>query len=239
MAKHFVITSDQRIDGTLTAALDSGDWYMEGWIKPASAGENSSGKVLFLAAGTTEVHQWGVGAGGGSTIPVFARQKFSTTDATTTTSTLLTASNWYFVVVTYTDADKKLRAYYGSPTVAMAEMAYGTQTAGVGTRTTGGTTFCIGDRPSDHLRGFDGDIVHLRCGTRLPTLTQMENRRAGALPIQDGTLTAYWPLDSDLDANAVDLSGKRQDGTVTGATAVRGPSVAWKLLAGGAEGYAA
>jgi hypothetical protein len=167
-----------RVPATVTA-VDTGDWTMGAWINADSAGETSAGRVWCVTSGATDIQLVRVA----TNAAIATAQVFGTTNATTVTAdNAYTLNVWTCVVATYRDSDKKCRVYLGTLATAMAEASYvgggGAQTAGVGTRTTGGTNATIGNRAAED-RSFDGRLSRVFFTARELTLSEAERFRLG------------------------------------------------------------
>jgi hypothetical protein len=193
----FTKTSSQQWIASVTA-LTTGDWTMGGWYNPVDAGGSNIGFMQGQANGSnpgTIVQRYQIGAAG---LTVSATLIFNTTNAVSTTSTTMTANAWNCVIVTYTSSDKTLRIYMGTLASAMAQASYGTQTAGVGTANSNGTTLIIGDRQQADF-DFNGKIARVFATQRVLSADEMERFRQGDwTALWNGTTTPlyYFPLDS-------------------------------------------
>lgn len=159
---------------------------------------------------------------------VGAQQSFSTTAAFSLSSSTLASSTWYYIVVTFTASDQKMRTYIGTLSSPMAEVAYTTQTAGVGTRVTGGTILTVGNTPNQDF-SLAGRASAAFMESRLVSRDEMEAGRLGRRPIQSGSLKFFWPLDSPTASQVEDLSGSGVTGTLTGALVAEGPPIPYTL----------
>lgn len=178
MSRVFTTPTAQTLQGSITA-FTTADWTMGGWYKPNSAGGSNIGGMQFHTNGTgpgTAIQRYQIGGGG--TLIINANAAHSTTAASTATSTTMSSGAWNCVIVTYTASDKKLRVYMGTASSAMTEASYSSQTAGVGTATTTGTTAQIGDRQQADF-DWDGLIARVFATQRLLTTNEMERFRCG------------------------------------------------------------
>lgn len=220
MARDFDGVDD--IIGNAAIVGAAGSWSWIGWVRPDNAGEGNAG-VFFAGATAAEgsIHLLRFLAAGRT---LRATQVHATTNATTDTTTALTAGAWQTVCATYNAADKTCRVYTGAP---MIEAGYAVQTAGTGAQTGGVVRYRLGNVAAG-TNTFDGRIARAAYWARLLTVDEMEGFRLGQSPVQDGTLIAYHPLSTQ----AQDLSGNGYHGTITGAVAAEDPPVPAAPLVG-------
>lgn len=206
------------------------DWSMFAWVYPLSRGEGggagSSDNARIMAINAEVRALFWVGDDGAGGIYLQGRQGYATTPADATSSTLLPLNQWSFVACTFTLADVTTRLYLGDVDTPVAECAYTSQVAGVGTRDTTLTDVCIGNRgPASLIRTWDGRITRAGFLAGVASLPQLERLRLGAHPVQQGGLRFYLPLDSPTAATARDLSGNGNNGTVSGCTVAEDPPI--------------
>ena len=130
--------------------------------------------------------------------------------------------SWGFFGGTYSEADGP-RLYKGTPTAAIAEVAYYSRIVGVGASSTEAS---VNWRLGGHLSGTytcDGRLAHALVFNRILTVAEMGALQFGRL-ITNG-LIGYWPLWGVASPEA-DLSGNVNNGTVTGATAANHAPIA-------------
>lgn len=173
MSRDFNGTTDI-LTGTI-AALTDGDWSMGAWIFPDDEGEAGSGVVIRTetAGVVQQVLQINDVA-----LHIVAIQDYNTTDASSTTSGTLTVGQWALLVATHRGSDNKIRVYLGDLATPIAEMAYTTQTAGVGTFQANGTAAYVGSR-SAGTQTFDGRIAHAFVTNAELSIDDMEMFRLG------------------------------------------------------------
>lgn len=98
---------------------------------------------------------------------------------------------------------------------------------GTGLGSLGGNHWCIGHDFANGNTIFTGNIAD--CGLWNVTLTAAEiaalNRGARPLQIRPSALVGYWPL-TGLQSPEPDLSGNKNNGTLTGTTPAFGPPIA-------------
>lgn len=220
MARSFNGTTD-KIQGTVTAA-DSGDWTIAAWIKPATAGEGSVGRVLQIeTSGGTRI-QTCYFDGGISGLLFEQMRGGAQTAASETNVNWLNV--WAVAVGCYRASDSLIRIYRGTLSSAMAEATYGVQRAGDGARTTGGTVAVIGNNAaaSGTWNGLIGPVCF---DVREWTLDEAEAFRQGRFPVSDGAMRLFCPLDSPTVSQAEDLSGNGVAFTATGTTLAEDPPV--------------
>lgn len=215
---------DDIITSTVTA-VDTGDWTLGGYFNPDTAGEGGFGILLCVQNGTALIQQLDFND---STRKLFVAQPYSSTNAVAVTNEALAAAGWSACFCTFRASDAKMRAFIGTLSVPMAEATYSSQVAGVGTRTTGATTFNVGNRTAASST-FDGRIFRPFFWGRELSLAEMEAFRLGRQPVQDGSLRVFLPLDSPTGSQAEDLSGNGANGTVTGAVAADNPPIPYTL----------
>lgn len=222
MARTFNGTTDI-VAGTITAIAD-GDWTGGAWILPASAGEGNLGRIFDINdAGSGGVFNFFVTTG----LVLSGQLHYATTDCASTSSTTFTASTWMCVFITHRASDNKARLFQGSQSVAVAETAYTTQTAGVGAFTVAGTLAKLGNR-TDAARTFDGRIHSEFLLPREMSVDEMEQFRLGDWGVLwNGTVIPrfFCPMDSPTAAQIEDLSGNSVAFTATGTTASEGAPV--------------
>lgn len=214
---------DDIIAGTITAMAD-GDWTAGAWINADTAGEGNLGRIIQVDDGAgAHFVAFSLGAG-----PV-ARCAFAytTTNALALSSTAVTAAVWTLNIATHRASDNTVRLYIGTIATAMAEAAYTTQTAGVGTFDAVSTKAEIGNI-TDTSRTFDGRIHVPFLVPRELSVDQMEQFRLGDWSVLwNGTVIPrfFLPLDSPTAAQCEDLSGNGVAFTLTGAVIAEGPPV--------------
>lgn len=210
---------DDKITGTITA-VDTGDWTMGLWPNVDGAGESGLGAFVSVetaAAATVQALQF---ASGGAR-NVLARQFSSGTTANTRSTTILATATLYLLIATFRASDGKCRIFYGTQTVAMAEMSYDLQDVLTATRVTAGTVF-VAENNSATTATTDGRESRLFFTARELGLPEMNDIRRGTQPTPDDTdLRVYWPLDDPN--NVFDLSGNGVTGTASGTTHAADP----------------
>ena len=223
MSRLFDGVDDQTL-GTITAIADS-DWTMACWVYPLSAGEGSNGRLMSTyISGDTAAQVFRMG---GVTLPLRAVQLHATTNATSVSVETLATSAWSLAIATYRASDNTMRIFIGTLSAAVVECTYSTQTAGVGTFTTGGVDIRLGCRSTTD-ETFDGRIGPSVFDNREWTIPEMERFRSGLFPAPRSTVKAFYPLMSPTAAQAEDLSASGAHLTVTGATVAENPPVAFR-----------
>lgn len=206
------------LTGTL-AASPSGDYTLGAWANPDNAGESSNGALLFVHSAGTARTSFRCATG----LNLIAFQVHATTNASTTTSgTPLTTGEWQALFATYRASDKTVRIYRGDQDSPVAELSYGTQTAGVGTVTTA-TSFVVGNN-SIASTTWDGRIEQSFIVPWEMTVDEMERYRLGDMSVlyDHGKPS----LHATLAAGLVDLSGNSLALTATALTPGESPPVA-------------
>ncbi|HJS83597.1 MAG TPA: LamG-like jellyroll fold domain-containing protein [Nitrososphaera sp.] len=200
------------------AAVDSGDLTICAWVNGDGSGEGAIGNILSLFTAGAVLRQ--VLRCSGTTYEGI--QVFGTTNATSRSpASSRVDGSWIFIALTFEDADNKIRLLNGDMTTAVVEYgSYSVQTAGAGTRSTGGTKARIGNNAAGTAT-FDGEIARTAIFTRRLTDAEIEELRNGTTSAEamSGVL-AYWPLASDAN----DIGPNNYHGTVSGATLVADPT---------------
>jgi chitodextrinase len=165
------------------ANLYSTGMTVTAWIKPASAGTGSGGRIVDKSNG---------GAGwslkmNGTTKVQFAASEFATTDATRDSGASITLSTWQHVAVTWTGSATATNIHlYINGTLSDA-----TATNGAGaSRDDSASPLAIGNRPVDAARAFDGPIDDVRVYNRILTLTEIQALADSTVPSTPTGLTA-------------------------------------------------
>lgn len=238
MSKFFDGSNDD-ISGTLTEIAALEQWTMFAWIRlAANLGTGVSWLIGELGTGSAFRQHFGITRSGSSNVP-FGRQDYTTTDARHVGTRAIVADTWTFVAAQFDfaplDANpKRIHLYIGDLDDEVAEDSSATlETFGSGTKVAGGSTYTVGSSNAGANR-FNGDIAMFGVVPyRIP--------RASLDAIRHGRRLGYFdfapedvafdprlilPLDSPADAQAEDLSGYGNNGTVNGgATASDNPPV--------------
>lgn len=202
--------TDDIAQNTSFAALDSGDWTIAGWFRAETLGE-VNGRIVEIAQ-TGMVRQLvDLLAESGGLVSVRGVQAYGTTNAGSTSTVAVPLNTWAHLVVVFTEADATIRMWLGTERVPHAEVSYDSQTAGVGSRTTGANRVNIGNSNAT-ARTFDGDIAHVAVSAYAWTAVERETHRLLGAPPSSG-LRGDWRLASDAN----DSSGNGYNLTVTGA----------------------
>lgn len=188
----------------------TGDWTVAATLWVRSTGEGGQGFVFDMAQGFAITR---VRLDGTVTRAVNAQIVLDTTTAAAASSTQLPLSAWCLLVVTFRLSDRTVRIYTSPLTAAFAEVAYQSQTVGVGVPVTDVQPVRIGNN-AGATRTWDGLIARVAYATRLWTPDDMESYRLGDVPL--GSLVGYWPLDNPDTTKALDLSGNGNSGTPVG-----------------------
>lgn len=194
---------------------------MGAWVNPDTVGEGSAGQI-FVKSTTTNC------ALGGSTPFNITCSVDLGTDATVTVNSVIPASTWTHVAVSYTDdADDEI-------TVWINGVARGASTNGVGPTSAESSNLLIGGGTSNN---FDGKIDEFQIYSAELTVDQMKVifNQGGVNNFGVGTDEAtqisggagnppvgYWKLDENTGTTANDSSGNSANGTLNGAVYANG-----------------
>lgn len=209
---------DDVIDCGSAASLDNINTFTYcAWMYPDTLGEGSAGRIIrkFNAAATAG-KSWRVIAGNAMSLTVDR----ATTDGTyNTAASTVTTGEWQFVATTYsgTAGPKAYRAVAGG---AIAEMSYATGHPVIGSGaevTEADGNWLIGNQ-ADGARTWDGKLAGIRVYNRILTLGEMKMVMQGRV-LASG-LIGWWEL-MGTGSPEPDWSGKKNNGTVTGAVAGR------------------
>lgn len=215
-----------KLAGTITA-VDTGSWTMGCWVLFDSAGESSSGNLINIQSGGVLRQDLFLD---GALTTLRTRQRYGTTTANSVANQTFSTGTWYCLFSTFRSSDSKIRIYFGTTSSDVAEVAYTTQIAGVGTRSTGGTDCVIGNNTGQTVT-HDGRLERVFFTNVELGLADMENYRQGdRFVAYDSTAAQRFilPLTSP-NAVAEDLSGRDVAFTPTAVTAIEGPPVPWGL----------
>jgi hypothetical protein len=218
------VARSQTADGakaqaTITA-VDTGDWTIAAFINPTDAGQSNVGRILqadFSGALKQDFRF------SDASLHLAVAQSYSGGSAFSATSTAITASVWSAVFATFTAADKTTRVYIGTLSSAVAEAAYSSQSAGGGTRDTGGTRATVFNSGAG-TGTFHGSLARVAFVNRLWRLDEMEAFRLGWVPPKDGNERGLWLFDSPTASQVEDCYGVA-NATATSLAVAEGPPV--------------
>lgn len=189
--------------------LHGGDFTIEGWFKPDSAGELSNG--YFFGKGSSSVGGWHCRFSGASN-SIQLQADFATTDIQEAVSvSALDDGDWHKITLTYTNSDQKMRLY-------IDHVLQGTTAAGSGTANTDvGNNFYIGARFNGN-QNFEGNIawVALYSSVNDPTGEPLYSYDVQP-PIDTTNGIALWRMTEGEGTTVVDFIGSN-DGTLVNCT---------------------
>lgn len=209
------------VTATLPQGLQSSDWTMGAWINPNSAGEGNIGIVLQIG-GSTVRQRFRFAS---SARPLVALQSRGTTGAQSqsTVGAAPAVGVWTLALATYRFSDDTCRLFTGTEKLPVTEMAYGSQTAGVGTYASQITDLAVGNVAA-LSQTFDGSIAHVVIAAREWSLAEMDHFRRTGRPASMAGLLAWLPI-IGAAATEPDYSGQRSDGTPSLITQSAGPAL--------------
>lgn len=192
-----------------------------GWILPYSLGEGSQGHIVSKGTGVT--------AGRFNFMLINATPSIRFTKfydggvelTTTSANSSITLGVWQFVAVTWDGTATSATGvkFYVNGLL----IAHGGDANGVGNRVSDAAlNLQIGNRGNTD-RTFNGNISHLHAYNRILSITEIRMLMMFPGSITNG-LKGYWPLHGTSTPEP-DLSGNKNDGTVTGATLANGPQI--------------
>lgn len=205
------------------AAIAAGDWTIAAWIYTTGAGEGNGGQIVNVNSSGTPSQLLRIND---VSRAVECRQRLST-NAATITSSVLPLNQWTCIIGTYRNADLKCRVYWGDATTAIAEQAYGTQTAGTISRIND-TTANIGNNPTFTATWAGGLSSVIIDDGREWSLAEMEHFRRTGRPASLLTVRGWWPLYGTAgDTKEIELSGRSPAGSVGGSAGSMAPPPLW------------
>ena len=193
------------------------------WIYPTTTGGGTFGRIVhqtatvdsfFCLDGTTVANglRLGLGTSGSSGTGI-------------SVANTIIMSAWNFVAGQWQyPTTPTIKLFKGSPTSLISEVSYNTQQNYTGSTYTPTGNLKIGKRDGTD-RTFVGTISHVYIFSAFLTLAELVSIQYGIIPAHlYSDLKGFWSLWGVVSPEP-DLSGKLNNGTVTGATKANGPPV--------------
>lgn len=162
------------------------------WIKPASAGTGSGGRILDKSNGGAG---WSLKMNGASKVQ-FSASEFVTTDASRDSGSTIALNTWQHVAVTWTGSATATNIHL----YVNGVLSDGTATNGAGAlRDDTAAPLAIGNRPVDAARGFDGLIDDARVYNRILTTTEIQALADSTVPSAPSSPSATAASNSQIN----------------------------------------
>ena len=220
-----------------TTPADADPFSVFAWVYPTtlttSRGIFGSRSPSSAAASVRQLRL----SGTGGNIELRVSRATTATSYISSNTPLATLNKWYCVLATFdSTASPTGKLYVGDLVTAMAEVTYGTSTAGSGAVTAEASqAHTWGNRfnSTPYAHAFQGSIACGQYHNRVLSLGEGLNLQWH--PRMIAGVTAFHLLGRNGTGTQPDLSGNARNGTVTGATASNGPPLGWPFFRSAAE----
>lgn len=217
----FTAGGSERVDCGSAAALDDlGTWSVIVWAYPTGTSHAANRQMLLKSASGSRF--FALSSTGAGRFVIFSDHSTTAGQGLSATSTY-SANVWQVFAGTMDTpgGGGNPRLYYSSsPTTALAEVSYATQTKPVGTITTDASGVLLLGNATAFNRGFPGTIGMVALFNAILTLADLEAIRISPrFAWTFSSCLGFWKLGMDGTGTQLDLTGNGNDGTVTGATA--------------------